>query len=94
MLTMYLSPSIKIKGYSSNKRDLQSYFESEFGDFNFWNDEGIDVSNVSQSENMRLMRISEKVSEKIRRLEIDERQGQPTKDRILFKAIEKIYEST
>jgi len=82
---------IKVIGYSSNKRNLKEVFDKEFKDYTFWNDEGVNVLEVSDSDNYELLKISEQVSEKINELELQEKQGEPTRKDILSKAIQKIY---
>ena len=82
---------IKVIGYSSNKRKLEEFFDDEFEDYFFWKDEGVDVSEVSDSDNYELLKISERVSEKIKEMDLEEKVGQPTRKKILSKAIQKIY---
>lgn len=82
---------ITVKGFSSNKKKLREYFKGEFKEFTFREDEGVDVGEVSDSDDFELMKISEAVTKKIKDLELKEIEGQPTKQDILFKAIEKIY---
>lgn len=82
---------INVKGYSSNKRELKRYFDSEFEDYPFWNNEEVNVSEVSDSDNYELLKISEKVSKRINELELEEKEGEPTRKDILYKAIERIY---
>jgi DNA repair exonuclease SbcCD nuclease subunit len=82
---------IKVKGFSSNKRELKNYLDSEFEDYTFYKDGEVDVGEVNDSDDFELMKISEKVTEKINRLELDQIEGQPSQEDILYKAIEKIY---
>jgi DNA repair exonuclease SbcCD nuclease subunit len=82
---------IKVKGYSQDKRRLKEIFDSGFSDFSFWNDEGVDVSMVSDSQNPELAEISKRVIEKIENEYIEEKEGQPSKNDIIFKALQSIY---
>lgn len=82
---------VKVKGYSSNKRKLKEYFDSEFEDFSFWDGEGVDVTEVSTSDNYELLKIIERASERINELELEEKRGEPTRKEILAKAIKRIY---
>lgn len=82
---------IQVKGYSSDVRKLQKIFSEEFGDFSSWNDKGVDISEVSISENYDLLKISERVREKINELDLEERVGEPTQNDIIFKALQVIY---
>ena len=82
---------IQVKGYSSNVRKLQKIFNEEFSDFSSWNDKGIDISKVSISENYDLLKISERVRENINELDLEEKDGEPTKNDIIFKALQAIY---
>lgn len=82
---------IKVTGSSSNKRRLKEIFDEEFEDYSFWKNEEVDVLDVSDSENYELSRISEGVFEKINEKYGEEKEGEPTKQEILSKAIQKIY---
>lgn len=82
---------IKVKGYSSNKKRLKKIFDEEFKDYSFYGDEGVDVSEVSSSDKYELSKIYEKVFEKINRESWEEKGGEPTKNEILSKVIQKIY---
>lgn len=82
---------IQVKGFSSNKRKLKQYLNSEFQEFTFYKNEGVDATAVHDSDDFELMKISEAVTARIKQLELDETEGQPSKNDILFKAIEKIY---
>lgn len=82
---------IRVKGYSSDKRELKRYFDSEFEDYPFWNNEEVNVSEVSDSDNYELLKISEKVLKRINELELVEKEEEPTRKDILYKAIERIY---
>jgi len=82
---------IKVKGYSQDKRKLKEIFDSGFSDFSFWNDEGVDVSMVSDSQNPELAEISKRVIEKVENEYIEEIETQPSKNDIIFKALQAIY---
>jgi exonuclease SbcD len=82
---------INVTGYSSNKRRLKEIFDEELEDYSFWKNEGVNVSKVSDSDNQDLERISKKVFERIHEQNLKEREGEPTEQEILSKAIQKIY---
>lgn len=82
---------IQVKGYSQNKRKLKEIFEDGFNDFLFWNDEGVDFSMVSDSQNPELAEISRRVTGKIENDYTEEKEGEPSKKDIIFKALQSIY---
>ncbi len=82
---------IKVKGYSSNIRKLKEICDDVFIDFSFWYDKGVDISEVSSSENYDLLKISERVRERINEIDLEKKDGEPTKNDIIFKALQAIY---
>jgi len=82
---------IQVKGYSVDKRRLKEIFECGFSEFLFWNDEGVDVSMVSDSQNPDLAEISKRVMEKVENEYIEEKEGEPSRNDVIFKALQAIY---
>ncbi len=83
---------LNISGFSSNKRRLKSFFKQEFSDFQGWKDNKIDVSQVnSATDNYELLKISQQITQKINNLDLEEQDGQPTKNEIIVQAMKTIY---
>lgn len=82
---------IKVMGYSSNKRKLKEYFDSEFKDYSFWNGEGVDVSEVSISESDELLNISQRVMDRINEEFWEGIEREPSKEEIIYQALKAIY---
>lgn len=82
---------IKIKGYSSNIRKLKDFCEKSFEGFSFWNNEKPDISEVYESYNYELLKITEKVVARIDQQSWVEIEGEPIKNEIISKAIKTIY---
>ena len=82
---------IKVQGYSSNKRELQKIIEQDFSDLYFYNNEGPDVSAVDDSDDYELLKISNKVLEKINQKPWQENEEEPDKNEIVLQALQTIY---
>lgn len=82
---------VKVRGYCSDKGALEKELKKAFSDFNFYNDEGPDLSGVSISEDVERRFISEKVKAGIDDLEWPEGADEPDKEEILLAALAVIY---
>ncbi len=83
---------IKVRGYTADKRGLKKYFEKSFAEFSGWKGKKFDFSELSSSDNYELLKISEQVSERIRNLNLPEKEREPTKQEILSSAVKTIYQ--
>ncbi len=82
---------IKVSGYTSDKRRLKNFFEKEFAKFSGWKKHKFDLSNLNSSDNYELLKISERVSEKIAKLDLQQNDFEPNRKQILSEAIKTIY---
>ena len=70
---------------------MKAIFDEELEGYSFWENEGVNVSRGSDSDNYDLAIISKKVFEQINKQNWEENEKEPTKQEIISKAIQKIY---
>jgi DNA repair exonuclease SbcCD nuclease subunit len=82
---------IRVKGYSSNRRHLEQIIKDELTGWMFYKNEGPDISDVLDSDDMDRAEIAARVSRSIENLDWPQHEDQPDKDRILLEALKVIY---
>jgi len=82
---------VNVRGYCSNKSALEKELRKDFSDFNFYGDEGPDLSGVSISDDVECRYIAEKVKTSIDELEWPNSADEPDKDEVLQAALAVIY---
>ncbi|MEA2056243.1 MAG: metallophosphoesterase family protein [Patescibacteria group bacterium] len=82
---------IKVTGFSSDKRKLKKFFEHKLKELTGWKDQRLDLSNLNSSDNYELLKISERVSQKIVDLNLPEKSDEPDKKQILEETMKTIY---
>ncbi len=82
---------IKIRGFTKNKRQVKSIAAEELEDFKFYNDEGIDLSELFMSDSYEREEIAQQVKQHIAELDWSAKHNEPAKDDILLYALRTIY---
>ncbi|MFC1502715.1 exonuclease SbcCD subunit D [bacterium] len=82
---------IKVRGYSRDKRHLEQAVKNELDGWTFYKDEGPDLSEVSNAEDVDRAEIASRVSRSIKNLDWPRDEDQPDKDQILLEALKVIY---
>lgn len=78
---------LKIKGYTSDKKQLETVIRDTLGGITFYNDEEPDLTEVAVFNDLERISIVEKVKEEIEKLEWDFGGEQTNKDNILEQAL-------
>lgn len=82
---------VKVKGFCMDKRLLERELKKAFSDFNFYEDDGPDISGVSISDDVERRYIAEKVKASIDHLQWPGGADEPDKQQILLAALGVIY---
>ena len=82
---------VKVKGYTSNKRELMKTLKECFQGFTFYQNDEPDISEVYASDDVERAEIAHRVSQAIKELEWPQSQQEPGKDQILLQALHAIY---
>jgi len=82
---------VKVKGYTSNKRELLKTLKECFQGFTFYHNKKPDISEVFVSDDVERAEIAHRVSQVVQGLEWNQSQEEPEKDQILLQALHVIY---
>lgn len=83
---------LKVKGYTSDKKKLETAIKESLADFSFYDNEGPDLSEVSLFNDPERINIVERVKEKIDLLDKNSGYTQVKKDKILEQALSVILQ--
>jgi len=82
---------MKVRGYCTDKRTLERELKKAFTGFNFYNDEGPDLSGVSISEDVERRYIAERVRASMEKLQWPGGADEPDEQQVLLAALAVIY---
>jgi exonuclease SbcD len=82
---------VKVKGYTSNKRELMKILKECLKDFTFYQNQEPDLTEVFVSDDVEREEIAHRVSQSLRELEWTQSDEEPEKDQILLHALHAIY---
>ena len=82
---------VKVRGYTSNKRELMKMLKECFQGFTFYENKEPDISEVFVSDNVEQAEIAHRVSTAIKELEWPQTRQEPSKDQMLLQALHVIY---
>jgi len=82
---------LKIKGYSSDLKQLNEIIEEELKDYQFYNKESVDLREVYISDDFELQEIATQAAQAVKDISWNGRMDRVTSEDILFQALKVIY---